>query len=187
MALRENTDYVLLKDAALVGDSIMDQHKGSLLATKNLLMLVVSHNMDLMQTAFGDDKHKDEYRDDQTLNPFKNLANAAHNVKVSTQELKESINDNKEFRKQERKVKEVHKSIEETIATAGSVEALEAAIKTLCLENEQSLVLPVDQIYRMNSGFFKVGFAGCKILMRDGRQLKIICRKVSRAQQFIGK
>lgn len=187
MALKENIDYILLKNASRVGTSIMDQHKGSLLATKNLLMQVVSHNMDLMQTAFGDDKHNDEYRDDRTLNPFKNIANAAHNVKVSTQELKESVNDNKEFRKQERKVKEVHQSIEEIIATATSVEELEASVKTLCLENKQSLVMPVDQIYQMNSGFFKVGFAGCKILMRDGLQLKIICRKVSRAQQFIGK
>jgi hypothetical protein len=187
MALKENVDYILLGNASRLGSSIMDQHKGSMLATKNFLILVVSHNMDLMKTAFGDNSRDEEYRDHHSLNPFKDIVNAAHNVKVSTQELKDSMKDNKEFRQQERKVKDVHKTLETMVATADSVETLHAQVKELCLENEQSLMLHVDQIHEMKSGFFKVGFAGCRILMRDGMQIKIICRKVGRIQKFIGK
>ncbi len=187
MALIENTHYILLGNATRIGAKVTDHHKGSLLATKHFLMVAVSHSMDLMQTAFGDNSRDSEYRDDHTMNPFKDIKNAVHNVKVSTEELKDSIKQNKEFRQEERKVKDVHKMLQEFAATTDTVEELEAKVKALCLENENSLVLHVDQIYEMKSGFFKVGFSGCKILMRDGARFKIICRNVGKAQKFIGK
>jgi hypothetical protein len=187
MALRENIDFVLIKRASLFDGGRMNQQAGNLLATKNFLILNVVQNIDVAQAAFGDGKHEEEYRDDRTLNPIKNIANSAHNVKVSTQELKESFAESKEFYRQQRLIKENYNVILEQAVKCNSIEELEEFVRQLSLRNEKSLVLRVDQIFEFKTGFFKIWFNGIKLLMRDTQQFEIAGPGGKRIKTFIGK
>ncbi len=187
MKPQENTDYLLFKSAIRVDGAITNQHKGNLFITKKFIMLNVSHNMDLMETAFGETGHEHEYKDDQTLNPFKNIAAGVHNVGVAGKEVKESFRQSKAFYALERLVKENYKLISEKAAGAESIEALEETVRQMCIPNELSLVLRVDQIAEIKSGFFKVWFNGFKVLMRDGQQFKVIFGSTKKMRNFIGK
>ena len=178
---------MLFKTAIRIDGAVTNQHKGNLLVTKNFVMLNVAHNMDLMNLAFGETGHEEEYRDDQTLNPIKNLSAGFHNIGVAGKELKQSIQENKRFHQLERMVKENYRSICEKAEKAESIEALEEEVRQMCIPNELSLVLRVDQIQEMQSGFFKVWFNGFKVLMRDGMQFKVIFGSSKKLRTFIGK
>ena len=187
MALTEKIDYLLFKSAVRIDGSVLNQHKGNLLVTKKFIMLVVAHNMDMMELAFGESGYEQEYQDDHTMNPFKNLAASFHNVGVAGKEVKKSFNDNKKFHELEKQVKMNYQHIREMAGKAQTIEELEEGVRQMCLPNKLSLVIRVDQIHEMASGFFKVGFGGFRLLMKDGLQFKVIAGKSSRIRAFIGK
>jgi hypothetical protein len=187
MAITEKVDYLLYKSAIRVDGSLMNQHKGNLFVTKKYIMLVVAHNMDMMELAFGETGHEHEYKDDNTLNPFKNIASGIHNIGVAGKEVKKSFEDNRKFHELEKQVKLNYKIIREKAQTAQTIEELEEAVRQMCLPNELSLVIRVDQIHEMVTGFFKTWFGGFRLLMKDGLQFKVVTGKGSKIRKFIGK
>jgi hypothetical protein len=185
--LREGIDYLLYRSAVRIDQSVADQHKGNLFVSKNYIMLNVCHNMDLMETTFGESGHEQEYEDDHTLNPIHNLKASSHNVGVAGKEVKQSFEENKKFRELEKLVKLNYTTLCEKAQQADSIETLEEQVRQTCLQNQMSLIIRVDQIHEMTTSFFKLWYNGFKLLMRDGMQFKVITPRKGSVRKFIGK
>lgn len=187
MALIENKDFILKKRAIWYDGGRTMQQTGNLFVTKNKIMLNVVQNVDVWETAFKESGHEHEYKDAHTFNPIKNIVNSAHNVKVAGKELKKSTKDSKEFYRQRAKIGERYKEILEFSLNTFHIEDLEEKVKELCMQNEKSLILYIEQIHEIKSGFFKIGFAGIKILMKDAMQFSIATSSAKEIRTFIGK
>jgi len=180
MQLQKNIDYVIIKRACYFDESRVNQQWGNLIVTKNKVMFNVVQSMNVLETAFGEDKHKSEYKDD-------NLINSIHNIKVSTQEVKDSFKESKDFYRQRRETVKCYDILNKLASEAKDLKDFEMKVSLLSQGNHKSFEFNVNEIEEIKSGFFKIWFVGMIVSLSNGIKKEIQTPKVGLIKKIINK
>jgi len=181
MQLQQNIDYVIIKRACYFDGGRANQQWGNLVVTKNKVMLNVVQSMNVMETALGDGGHDSEYEDGDSLK------SSFHNIKVSTQEMKDSFKDSKEFYRKRREMVKYYDILNKLASEAKDISDFETKVSLLSQGNPKSIAFNVNEIEEIKSGFFKIWFVGMVVSLSNKMKWKIKTHKMGVIKKIINK
>lgn len=180
MSITPNVDFFVAKKAGFYdGRRTLMQH-GNIIATPNRLIINVIFTQDALEKLGGGSADNSQYREvDKPINPFnikkqaKAFGDAAHNIGVAGKDLKDSWKEMMSEFKALKSREKFHDLFHEIAAESQNIEEFEDGVLGVAENNDNSMNIPVSMIQEFKLGWF----ANAKIILTDGREIKLFIQK----------